>query len=148
MFLNLIIDPHSVSLEGSSTLQTESKLLIILDSLSLPREMKEGDMLLSSLEESSCSQLSTKDSMNLLLLLQDGLVIELKEQSQELMLSYWNFVLSRPLKKNENRVVLSWSSVPRDLDTKLLMPRKERVNFRRRKSRDGVLLDTDNRKGF
>ncbi len=62
---------------------------------------------------------------------------------------YWDFTISRPLPKNKWRFVLSWSSIPRDLDATMVLPRREKIYYRRKRSRNRlVVLDTDARRGF
>jgi hypothetical protein len=61
----------------------------------------------------------------------------------------WDFTISRELKSNQWRIVLSWAAEPKDLDSTLVLPNREVIYYRKRISRDGqVTLDTDSRDGF
>jgi stress response protein SCP2 len=62
---------------------------------------------------------------------------------------YWDWTMSREIDSDQWRFVLAWSSVPKDLDSTLIMPGKEKIFWNNKNSKNGLAqLDVDNQNGF
>ena len=76
-------------------------------------------------------------------------IVKIVTKNNSSLADFWDFVLSQALSANQWRFVLTWNSSPKDLDSMLVLPGKELVYFRNKKSKSGnAVLDVDNTKGF
>ena len=62
---------------------------------------------------------------------------------------YFDFVLSQELKITQYRIVMTWGSIPQDLDSRLYLRNGEEISFMHKESNGKIAkLDTDQVKGF